>query len=242
MKLGPIVGRGREAEVFEWDDGTIGAPKVLKLFYPGKPRDAIERDLEFSRIASGAGVSTPGVCGPLVEQDGRLGIVYERVDGQPMLGLMTRQPLRIMTYSHIVADLHFDLHRPRVSGLRSVKDKLKGNIDRATTITDDEKSRLKDLTDSMPDGERLYHGDFHPDNVIYRSAEQGGPVIIDWANAGCGDPLADVARTRLLTMFGWRGLPNGFNKWVARWFSGLMYHFYSKRYFELSGADAAGVT
>ena len=53
---------------------------------------------------------------------------------------------------------------------------------------------LKEATlkalNQMPDGDRLYHGDFHPYNVL--------TVIIDWNNAAVGDPLADVARTTLI--------------------------------------------
>jgi uncharacterized protein (TIGR02172 family) len=241
MVLGPIVGRGREAEIYEWNDDAQQSPQILKLYFSGQSGRGIERDLESSRTVAKAGIPTPAVYGEIVELDGRLGLVYERIDGRPMLEMMAGNLLRIRSYSRLVADLHFSLHAPKVSGLRPVKEKLKQDISRANAITDDEISALLDLTDSMPDGDRIYHGDFHPDNIIFRTAEQGGPVIIDWSNAGSGDPLADVARTHLLTMFGWRGLPSGFNRWIVHWISGLMYRFYSRRYFELSGADSAAV-
>jgi aminoglycoside phosphotransferase (APT) family kinase protein len=41
----------------------------------------------------------------------------------------------------------------------------------------------------------LLHGDFWPGNVLWRGAEIA--AAIDWENAAVGDPLADVATTRL---------------------------------------------
>ncbi|MFI1467891.1 phosphotransferase family protein [Streptomyces wuyuanensis] len=38
----------------------------------------------------------------------------------------------------------------------------------------------------------MLHLDLHPGNVILT---QRGPVVIDWCNAGAGDPAADVAMT-----------------------------------------------
>ena len=52
-------------------------------------------------------------------------------------------------------------------------------------------------------GDRLCHNDFHPDNIIFRTPEEGGPVIIDWERAGVGDPIADVAGTRWMAMITW---------------------------------------
>lgn len=41
-------------------------------------------------------------------------------------------------------------------------------------------------------GDRLLHLDLHPENVLL---SRSGPVVIDWANAGRGDPAIDVALT-----------------------------------------------
>ena len=48
---------------------------------------------------------------------------------------------------------------------------------------------------SLPDGDRLSHGDFHPANILMDGDE---PVIIDWSNVTRGDPAADVARTLVI--------------------------------------------
>src|SRR5262249_34395426 len=48
---------------------------------------------------------------------------------------------------------------------------------------------------AMPDGDRLCHGDFHPVNVL---GQNSLPMVIDWPDACCGDPAADVCRSYLL--------------------------------------------
>jgi aminoglycoside phosphotransferase (APT) family kinase protein len=45
---------------------------------------------------------------------------------------------------------------------------------------------------SAADDDRMLHLDLHPGNVILT---RRGPVVIDWCNAGAGDPAADVATT-----------------------------------------------
>ena len=47
----------------------------------------------------------------------------------------------------------------------------------------------------MPDGDRLCPGDFHPINVLGQNSR---PMVIDWPDACCGDPAADVCRSYLL--------------------------------------------
>ena len=47
---------------------------------------------------------------------------------------------------------------------------------------------------SLP-GDRLVHRDLHPLNVLITD---GGPIVIDWANAAAGDPAFDVADTWIL--------------------------------------------
>ena len=46
------------------------------------------------------------------------------------------------------------------------------------------------LEPRLGDGDRLVHLDLHPDNVMLGAR---GPVVIDWTNAGRGDPHAEVA-------------------------------------------------
>lgn len=234
-----IVGVGRVAEVFSWDEGPGGSARVLKLFRSGMPRSSVERELTNARAAYKADLVTPEPFDEVITHDDRLGIIYQRVDGPTLLQAILAQPMGIARYAGVLGELHFSLHQASVSGLPSQRERLLHSIDIAPVLTVDEKAQLKGMMDDLPDGDRLCHGDFHPDNIIYRSVEEGGPVIIDWPDASIGSPLADVARTRLLLQFGWRS--DSGSKLVAKWGSKVIYHYYARRYFQLSGANAGDV-
>lgn len=234
-----IIGNGQMAEVFSWDDGSGGSARVLKLFKAGVQRGAAERELTNARVAFAAGLAAPQPFGDIVEQDGRFGIVYQRIDGSTLLEEILSQPKSIAHYAGILAELHYALHQKMVSGLPSQKERLRYSIDVAPTLTTNEKQRLQQMAEALPVDDRLCHGDFHPGNIIYRRAEEGGPMIIDWPDATVGNPLADVARTRLLLQFGWRS--DSGSKLFAKWGAKVIYHFYARRYFKLSGANARDV-
>ena len=81
---------------------------------------------------------------------------------------------------------------------------------------------------TLPTGDRLCHGDFHPGNVLL--AEQG-EVIIDWIDATCGNPLADVARSTMIALGSVASdqIPNPFIKALVR----LFHAIYIRHYFRL---------
>jgi aminoglycoside phosphotransferase (APT) family kinase protein len=68
---------------------------------------------------------------------------------------------------------------------------------------------LREL-ESLPEGDRLCHGDFHPGNVL-RSGDE--LVVIDWPNAMRGDYHADFARSTLMLRL---GEPPESNPWLIR--------------------------
>jgi hypothetical protein len=59
------------------------------------------------------------------------------------------------------------------------------------------------ILEELPEGDSLCHRDLHFANVI---SSDGRRVVIDWGNAGMGDPMADVARTQLLITSSWIGV------------------------------------
>lgn len=95
-------------------------------------------------------------------------IVMERVDGPLMLDVMVPQIWRLRRCAAVLADLHDQLHAIPVPSGVA----------------------LPELG-----GSALLHLDLHPLNVICSAR---GPVVIDWANAASGPPLADVACTYVL--------------------------------------------
>ena len=99
MQKGPLLGQGRTAEVYAWGDF-----QVLKLFFTTWPVDCIHQEARVARLVHEAGLASPAT-GDLIEVEGRLGIVFERVDGPSMLEDVARHPWRIVSAAHQFADL-----------------------------------------------------------------------------------------------------------------------------------------
>ncbi|GAA2281360.1 phosphotransferase [Streptomyces atrovirens] len=94
-------------------------------------------------------------------------MVLERVTGPTMLDALARSPWRVGSLGRTLGRLHDRLHAlPAPQWLPR----------RFATAGDD----------------RVLHLDLHPGNVLLTGR---GPVVIDWSNAGAGDPAADVAMT-----------------------------------------------
>ena len=189
MIKGPLIGQGLTAEIYAWGDG-----QVLKLYHAGFPEKWIHREAEVTRIAHGAGLAAPAV-GPVVELDGRQGIVYERIDGESMLRTFAAKPWMLFDLTRQFAALHAAMHKGECADLPSQREGLERSIQRTAHLTDSTKERLIAALRNLPDGNAICHGDYHPDNILMSPR---GPIVIDWLTATRGNPLADVARTSLM--------------------------------------------
>jgi aminoglycoside phosphotransferase (APT) family kinase protein len=105
---------------------------------------------------------------PKVHDAGDGYLVMDRIDGPTMLD--DAIPLRIGRNAKLLAGLHEQLHR--------------------IPAPDWDWLPVAPLP-----GDTMVHRDLHPLNVLITSS---GPVVIDWANAGRGDPAYDVADTWVL--------------------------------------------
>jgi aminoglycoside phosphotransferase (APT) family kinase protein len=90
-------------------------------------------------------------------------MVMERLSGTTMLTAMGAQPWKMTSYAATLAGLMHALHEIPVPDW---------------------------LHPKLGGGGSLVHLDLHPDNVMLTPR---GPVVIDWSNAGRGDPDAEVA-------------------------------------------------
>jgi len=185
-ELGQLIGQGATAEVYAW-----GEDQVLKLFFPPVPRIAAETEVQAARVAYEAGAPTPAV-GETIEVDGRLGIVFERVDGPSMTEQVVGHPWQLRRAARQSAELHAAIHACRVPELISLKDEVRWNVEPTHLLTPDAKEGVLRRLDRLPDGDSLFHGDFYPNNVMMSPR---GPLVIDWPCGRRADPLADVART-----------------------------------------------
>jgi uncharacterized protein (TIGR02172 family) len=209
--------------VFEWDEG-----KVLKLFNAGFAPDLVEREARNTEAVHKAGLPAPAVEG-VVEVDGRLGIVFERVQGPSISKVMQKAPWKLAGAARTMAELHANMHSCELPELPSRVERLERLIRATSTLSASTKEAVLEVLHQLPDGNAVCHGDLWPDNVIMSPR---GPVIIDWFGAARGNPLADVARTWLLNRLAYMrmGIPE---RWIVNSMRALFHSVYLRRYLQL---------
>lgn len=109
-----------------------------------------------------------GYPAPRVDEVAGGDLVMERVTGRTLLAEASRRPWRIRSAGRLLADLHRRLHAIPAPGW---------------------------LPERLGGGDVVVHLDLHPDNVVL---SPHGPVVIDWTNAGRGDPAVETAYTWLI--------------------------------------------
>jgi uncharacterized protein (TIGR02172 family) len=198
ITLTPLA-EGRTAEIFVWDE-----THVLKLYRDWCPRDWVENESRIAHYVYSAGIPTPE-AGEIVEVNARRGLIYERLEGISMLQELNARPWGLFKHARALAELHSKIHQQSIPGLPSYTDQLRYNIQDWPALTEERREKLLARLETLPVGQSLCHGDFHPGNVIL---SQNGPVVIDWMTARSGHPGADVARTSVLLTIGPKGAGN----------------------------------
>jgi uncharacterized protein (TIGR02172 family) len=186
------IAYGRTAEIYAWQEG-----QVLKLFYDWFDLEAIEYEAWIARAIHASGLPVPAV-GEIVRANDRNGLVYKRVDGDSMWERLSRKPWNVFRYAKRTAELHAEMHRRTLpTDIPSQRQQLVHKVRRADILPGHLRSKALVALETMPDGDRLCHGDFHPGNILM--APQG-ERIIDWIDASRGNPMADLARSTILAL------------------------------------------
>jgi aminoglycoside phosphotransferase (APT) family kinase protein len=186
----PLPGPGN---LYPWGEG-----KIIKLYGEGTPDGWVQKLNRVERALYEAGLPVPEV-GEIIEIDGFLGQIYERIEGGTMaddLLVIDIKTDRIVELAEIFAELHLKIHatKPFESELPSYQF-LATVIRRGIGLSPEIMDTILNRLEEMPKWDGLCHGDFHPFNILMSPR---GPIAIDWNNAHIGDPLEDVARTHLI--------------------------------------------
>ncbi len=105
---GPLIGYGRTADIFAW-----GNHQVLKLYHEDWPAAVAEEEERIGRQVRGMGLPVPEVF-RTVEDEGRFGVIYERVAGPTMLQRFSKAPWTLHHLMGAFADLQVAMHGRRV--------------------------------------------------------------------------------------------------------------------------------
>jgi tRNA A-37 threonylcarbamoyl transferase component Bud32 len=193
------LAQGTTADVYAWGDG-----RVLKLFHERVPIHANE--VAATRVAHEAGLPVPAVLSELIEVNQREGIVFERIEGSTLLDYLSDLPegestSTVEDWAQQAAELHARIHSTEVSGLPPLVEILHWSIQEADPLDKGTRQAAQDLLHGLPDGNALCHNDYYPRNLIVSgtSPPVGRLLAIDWAIGARGNPLADLARTKLIS-------------------------------------------
>lgn len=181
--------------------------KVFDAEY--KKSDVLNEALNQSRVEE-TGLPIPKILEVGVF-DGKWAIVYEFIAGRTLAELMDQNPEKLEEYLTQFVDIQLLMHTKKAPLLTMIKDKMHRKIDEsgldATT-----RYELHTRLNSMPDHNKVCHGDFNPHNIIIN--EGGDFSILDWSHATQGNASADAARTFLL--FNLEGKPELAEKYLHR--------------------------
>ncbi|MBX5149841.1 aminoglycoside phosphotransferase family protein [Rhizobium lentis] len=184
-----ISGRGifcKEAEVFEY--GAL----ALKLYR--HPASKVSAFREGANLAMVERLSLPAPKVHAVgEFEGRWGVVMERAPASCFADRLV-STAGDAAFGEM-AQLHCSIHSQPGEGLPSLLARLSARIRRAEGLDAASRKRLLSALDSLPDGDRVCHGDFHPWNI---HGSGRGVMVVDWLDACSGNPLADVCRSYVL--------------------------------------------
>jgi hypothetical protein len=186
--IGRLLAAGNVAEIFEWGS------RVVKLYRSPARKSTAFREAAIHAAVEAMGLPVPAVWG-VQEVGGRWGIVFDRIKERSFAERMRENPSVIPECLETLARLHARIHRQPTRQLGSLKSRLATNIAGIGLLDEPLKQTLLGRLADMPDGDCLCHGDFHPINVL---GQNSLPMVIDWPDACCGDPAADVCRSYLL--------------------------------------------
>ncbi len=223
MNLGQPLALGRTAELYAWENG-----QVLKLFYNWFDLENIRFEQRMAQAVHASGLPVPA-GGAILQVNGRNGLVYERVEGVSMWDALAKQPWRVFDFAHWTARLHVEMHanatRPDIPSQRR---RLENKLRHADPLPAALKQSVFSALSTLPDGDSICHGDFHPGNILLASERA---VVIDWIDASLGNPLADVARTTVIALGAAASsqVPNTALKFFVR----LFHAAYIRHYFRL---------
>ena len=186
--LGRLLGSGKVAEIFEFGD------LVAKLYRSPAVKGSAFREAAALALAQSLGLPVPSVRAVQQIRD-RWCVIMDRVDGSAFAEAGQRDPDWLRAYLAEMVRLHRLVHSRPGRGLGSMKARLQTNIRAMTNLGEARKRLLLDGLATLPEGDRLCHGDFHPWNIM---GSPGQPILVDWVDACCGEPAADVCRSYVL--------------------------------------------
>jgi uncharacterized protein (TIGR02172 family) len=181
------IGGGMCGDVYKVDDETI-----LKLYKSNMDLEMILKEKDNAKEAFVLGVPT-AISYEIVQVGERVGILFEMLKAQDLVSLMKNDLDHIQKYAEMFATLAKKVHSidAAKSRLPHKKDEYWANFAKSTWMNDEERAKMKQLIEELPDTTTVVHGDFHPGNTMLSGGEL---MFIDMGDVSTGSPYNDIAQ------------------------------------------------
>lgn len=189
MKKGDLLDLQKGYDLFEYGDDYY-----LKLYESTISKKWIEDEFYKSNYVN----SIYEKCIPakeVIELEGRVGLLYPRVQGETFLHLFESNKMNIEIEIEKFAAIHADIHNIKCYELLDQVHYFKGQIKKCEHVTEEEKDLLMALLRELPEEDMLCHGNFHLNNVVLTGS---GYKVLDLAHAYKGHPMSDVAKACII--------------------------------------------
>ena len=167
---------------------------AYKLFHKSYSPYQVYREAMLQCKAAEAGINVPKIHG-VIEVDDRLAILSDYIEGDTVAELMEEFPAKKDKYLSLLADTQLDLLSRTAQDVRKLSYCIEQDIGALTQLDEVKRYELTTLLASMPDHDKLCHGNFGPENVIIDGMDK--VFILDWDAAAKGNAGADMAKTYL---------------------------------------------
>jgi len=188
MKLENIIAVRATKTIYR--DGDL-AIKVFNEDY--SKADVLNEALNQARVEE-TSLNIPEII-EVTKIDGKWAIITRFIEGKTLEHLMKEKPEKFDDYLELFVDTQLEVHRQKAPLLNKLKDKMHRKISQ-TDLNATTRYELHTRLESMPNHDKVCHGDFNPSNIIIST--DGKPYILDWSHATQGNASADAARTYLL--------------------------------------------
>lgn len=182
-----VIGAGGYGTVYRLDEETI-----VKVYRSGVGEDFIDGERAASKTAFVLGIPT-AIPYDTVKVGDQFGVVFEMVDAKTVAQLIDRDPGRLPELAALSAKALKDFHQltPASGDFPRHKDKYEALIEKISCyLTPEEKKRISDFLDSIPERNTFLHGDYNPKNVMLRDGEV---ILIDIGSGSVGHPVFELA-------------------------------------------------
>jgi tRNA A-37 threonylcarbamoyl transferase component Bud32 len=188
MKLENIIAVRTDKTVYRDED------KAIKVFSNNYSKaNVLNEALNQARVEE-TGLNIPKLL-EVTKIEDKWAIVTEFIEGKTLEQHMKENPHEYDEYLNLLVDIQLEVLSKKAELLNKLKDKMHRKISQ-TGLDATTRYELHTRLASMPDHDKVCHGDFNPSNIIISKGET--PYILDWSHATQGNASADAARTYLL--------------------------------------------